>query len=514
MTDEKKALIEQMKQQRFLPITEDTFRLYQTYASLIEPNNPEEISYLLLYEGECFFRLGNYNEALSRLNRCLQAPKPDNLKYLDALAYNVLGLIYSVLEQETTAINRFLQCYTISTDYHLDREAAASCMNLGQIYYSLGDYDSTMRYYDQALTHIARPGKLNCDLALLCQSYRGIIFCKKGNIEQALESHRLLLNLLQFQPDSFYNICVFNLGIRLADITNDDALRKDNFSRFLNRLCEEQAFPELFDYYFDVCSYLLEANMQKKARAVLDCMHKQIDSSPLVFLHYNLQKFEMTYAKQFLDAESYRLACGEFFRLRTEYQRAQQIPKRYSLEYIERVSQLKSDSDMYREKSQLDPMTGLLNKYTIRFLAEEDLSNRKQNACAMILIDLDHFKQINDTLGHLAGDRLICKTASVIKNFFKDNALCGRVGGDEFLIYQNNVSSCSSLLLQAELLRQEIFQQTSDQNITITTQASIGVAFSSSAECDYESLFSAADTALYQAKTSGRNRVVVADSIQ
>lgn len=66
-------------------------------------------------------------------------------------------------------------------------------------------------------------------------------------------------------------------------------------------------------------------------------------------------------------------------------------------------------------------------------------------------------------------------------------------------------------MLQAEILRQEIFHKTSQQNITITTQASIGVAFSSAAYHDYETLFAAADKALYRAKSEGRNRVVVTD---
>lgn len=157
-------------------------------------------------------------------------------------------------------------------------------------------------------------------------------------------------------------------------------------------------------------------------------------------------------------------------------------------------------------------MTGLLNKYTIHFLIMEELAKSTPDAqSAMILIDMDHFKQINDTLGHLAGDNFICQTAAVIRECFRDTALCGRVGGDEFLVYLSNISDVSFVVLQAEILRQEIYRRISERNITVTTQASIGISFSSEYCYDYESLFAAADHALYRAKMSGRNKVVVAD---
>jgi diguanylate cyclase (GGDEF)-like protein len=131
----------------------------------------------------------------------------------------------------------------------------------------------------------------------------------------------------------------------------------------------------------------------------------------------------------------------------------------------------------------------------------------------MILIDLDHFKQINDTLGHLTGDALICQTAISIKNYFKDRAICGRIGGDEFLIYFSNVTDPSFVVLQAEILRQGIYQQISQHNITITGQASIGIAFSNEACSSYDTLFAAVDKALYRAKLEGRNKTVVANEL-
>ena len=153
-------------------------------------------------------------------------------------------------------------------------------------------------------------------------------------------------------------------------------------------------------------------------------------------------------------------------------------------------------------------MTGLFNKYTIEFLIQEKLGAASDSPLALLLVDMDYFKQINDKLGHLMGDSIIRDTANIIKNFFPEDALCGRVGGDEFLICITAFNDTSSVLLQAELLRQEICRLTLHRNLSVPTDASIGVSFLlSGTSCDYTSLFHQADDALYHAKKSGRNKV-------
>ena len=133
----------------------------------------------------------------------------------------------------------------------------------------------------------------------------------------------------------------------------------------------------------------------------------------------------------------------------------------------------------------------------------------KDDVAAVLVIDMDHFKQVNDTLGHLAGDTILSDTAIIIQKFFKEDNLCGRIGGDEFAIFIKNVQDISSLLIQAEFLRQEIAKTTSERSVTIEICASIGIALSTAGFTDYASLFAAADKALYQAKKNGRNKIEV-----
>lgn len=512
ITNEKTALIEQMEKQRFLPITKETLSLYQSYGALIDQHDPDELSLLLFYEGEYFFRLGDLNQALSFLTRCLQAPKSTSLYYLDALSYNIIGLIYSYLGQETIAINYLFQAKTLSTDLKLTRECAVCCTNLGLIYGQLEVYDTALDYFNQALFYAGDSANQSYNIAVLCHAYRGILYCKNHEYEKALDASQRIETLMQGNPMLFYDASVLNLNVRLYDMHKNDKALKETLAKLLTLVSSSMDFLELSEFYFDICDYLLEKEMSEALSSVLSYIQPYCMQSPLIFLRYTYLKYQVAYSKKFCLAGDYLRYCGQMIMLHSRYQEEQNQAKLYSLEYVERLRQTKNDSELYREKSRIDQMTGLLNKYTIQFLVEEDLSKASPaKQSALILVDLDHFKQINDTLGHLTGDSFICQTASVIQNYFKDNALCGRVGGDEFLVYISDATDRSFIILQTEILRQEIHRRTSERNITITTQASIGIAFSSEYCYNYETLFSAADKALYRAKLEGRNKVVVAE---
>jgi diguanylate cyclase (GGDEF)-like protein len=127
---------------------------------------------------------------------------------------------------------------------------------------------------------------------------------------------------------------------------------------------------------------------------------------------------------------------------------------------------------------------------------------------AVILADLDHFKRINDTLGHLAGDSVLRQVAQRLHHSVRPYDAVGRYGGEEFLIVLPGCDGDSALSL-AERLRQAIASDRIDAEGTeVAITLSLGVAVSSGeAQLDAVELLRAADAALYEAKNAGRNRV-------
>jgi diguanylate cyclase (GGDEF)-like protein len=160
----------------------------------------------------------------------------------------------------------------------------------------------------------------------------------------------------------------------------------------------------------------------------------------------------------------------------------------------------------------IDSLTGLYNRRHFLGLAQSLLEQAWQagNALAIVLFDIDHFKQINDRHGHHIGDQMLQLVATTAQAALRQSDLIGRYGGEEFVVMLTRVSNAEALLV-AERLRSAIEQQVlSDAHQSISTTVSLGLALSyPHAEIPLERLIQQADHALYQAKTAGRNNVQI-----
>jgi diguanylate cyclase (GGDEF)-like protein len=157
-----------------------------------------------------------------------------------------------------------------------------------------------------------------------------------------------------------------------------------------------------------------------------------------------------------------------------------------------------------------DPLTGLNNRRsTLEELQNRfDLSQRHNRPLAVIMCDLDHFKQVNDTLGHGAGDLVLEEFGQRVKNNLRTTDLAGRIGGEEFLLILPETDMEGALLL-AERLRAATSEFPFDmppENLRVT--CSLGVAQRTPDDRDGGALLARADGALYSAKRGGRDRVV------
>jgi len=168
--------------------------------------------------------------------------------------------------------------------------------------------------------------------------------------------------------------------------------------------------------------------------------------------------------------------------------------------------------------SRIDAKTGLLNATTWQREAEVQVARavRTRTPLAVAMLDLDHFKAVNDTHGHLTGDLALSAVSDVLRSGLRDYDVAGRFGGEEFSVLLPHTAGAEASAI-AERLREQVAaliipaRTSGDQPLRLTV--SIGVAAISGSRRDVDDLLAAADHALYQAKRSGRNMVcVVSDS--
>ena len=159
-----------------------------------------------------------------------------------------------------------------------------------------------------------------------------------------------------------------------------------------------------------------------------------------------------------------------------------------------------------------DAKTGLLNAGAWQREAAVEVTRaaQAQTPLAVAIADIDHFKAVNDTHGHLAGDAVLAAVSATMRDLLRDCDLCGRFGGEEFALLLPRATTAQALEV-TERIRQGISQLAipRDGTAAIRVTISIGVAVPSQARRTLDDLLAAADHALYQAKRSGRDRVVI-----
>lgn len=172
---------------------------------------------------------------------------------------------------------------------------------------------------------------------------------------------------------------------------------------------------------------------------------------------------------------------------------------------ISDIDRQKKENIDLRRKAEHDLLTGLYNRVTTTALVDEAIARSKKNdRHALFVIDIDNFKKVNDSLGHLCGDQLIVETAEQIRRQFREDDIVGRIGGDEFVIFIKNVNS-DLVLKKANILQRMFAALRSSRQIDSPISGSIGVSFYPVDGRNYEELFQKADTAMYAAKKGGKN---------
>ena len=180
--------------------------------------------------------------------------------------------------------------------------------------------------------------------------------------------------------------------------------------------------------------------------------------------------------------------------------------------YLETVDGTVSDVIPYYATSEaVDSATGLLNKRACMEYTKAVIASKDDKIHYMIMFDVDNFKSINDTYGHLFGDEVLSKIANIINANLNGRGIAGRFGGDEFYIFTNNVKDEEDLRILLTTMRKEL-QYAFDSRIEdFGVTLSVGVSLFPKDGTDYEELFRKADKCLYLAKEKGRNRFIIYD---
>lgn len=210
----------------------------------------------------------------------------------------------------------------------------------------------------------------------------------------------------------------------------------------------------------------------------------------------------------------YRIMADDDYVWRTAHISLFRSPADGTLHGMVFVKDITSDieqRDALRGKAERDPLTGLLNKLRTEEIIKETLAadarSDELRINALIIIDLDNFKSINDLMGHLFGDAVLADTGKRLTSVFRSTDVVGRTGGDEFIVFMKNIPNRTIAMSKAALACSEIMSAPDEGCCAVS--ASVGIAFSPDDGRSFEELYMKADMAMYRAKDAGKGRCLV-----
>lgn len=192
---------------------------------------------------------------------------------------------------------------------------------------------------------------------------------------------------------------------------------------------------------------------------------------------------------------------------------ATELARRELAQRIEEIQRLQAQ---LREQAVRDPLTGLYNRRHLQQALPVELqrAQRRGQPVSVVVLDLDHFKQVNDRHGHAMGDRVLKATADLLQSQVRAEDFCARFGGEEFCLVLAGATAQQTMERLGVLLQQYAELVVSDGHTPLSGLSfSAGIAVYPTHGNSDDELLSAADHALYQAKASGRNRVCLASSV-
>lgn len=243
--------------------------------------------------------------------------------------------------------------------------------------------------------------------------------------------------------------------------------------------------------------------MDRKKTVVIIDKDKKIDYSWLE----NLMKKGNAISGTFLTAEKLEQHIADVQEEENWYCFNQEAMDQFKsvLEFYEQESKrLVKELKDVKQQMRIDPLTGVMNRTGVIQKIEDIIKQEPCNQSALCFLDMDDFKCVNDTYGHSYGDKVLTALASRLKQLTDEDAVVGRFGGDEFLIFLRHTDGREDILNRAAAICRDLESEKPNQYLS----ASIGIAVYPEDGETFGELLQKADKALYSSKCHGKNRVM------
>lgn len=473
------------------------------------------IAAALYFQAYYEFSRGNYKECLQH---CFQSEEYcEKNEYLKILAYihNLQGIVYSDLGDFLTSLHFLLKAYYLTMDHPEFEYHYAIINNLGTLFH---DIDCEQRGIEYFIRAFQERRKMHLEFSLNDGIILTNILMVYMKMNRAAEAAPWYETFLRYFKDNDHVVLTENrIMISIFELWHrkDIAKLKQRLYDFLEAAPHTSDYKNTVRNYMDCIHICISLKLKDQAYLLYRNLEKMESHHPNSINSARLADIKVELAMQFCSKEELFLHLLEAYRLN---RKAREQEKRNNLQSM--MNKMDLENALYEQhiilqrneellrSNKLDPFTEVLNKTAFRnHVLEAIRGKRADEKGAFFILDIDNFKIINDTCGHLVGDQVIMKVAANLENNLREEDLVGRIGGDEFCMYLNHISCIEDI--EKNALR--IIDNIRNLNISKLQKqltVSMGICIVDT-EKDFEDIFMKADHALYEAKANGRDQFVV-----
>lgn len=512
-TDTLKNLYTEIEEYRVLRDFEGIFHCAtQLYDLSIQLKSAHYEIIACYFLGNYYFNKGQYETSMTYLQEGIRIGEESPYPFFQMMCYNVAGMVSATIGDEIMSVEYMLKAYYIAFDHQELGYLYIILNNLGVLFLDLGYYEIAEEYFEKAITERGING---FDDLMINDGYNIINLLGISVFLRNEETYTHWLTWYREYHKRFDDATVDNdyqlYQVLRAAYQQDITSVKKEVTILLAIADSEQDRLHTFKNLIKVCKVCIQFQEQQLSSQVLDKLYQILQDYPEYQKHSELKECQVLYANSFCNEQERLTALQEYYEIRqlelsaTHNNMKNTLLLKIDMEQLlyERNQILKKNRELER-RSGIEEFTNVMNKTAFRahVSAELEAMHQDQYIC-LLVIDIDKFKSINDTFGHLVGDQVLLHVVKVVKEVLRSSDFIGRIGGDEFCVFMKNILSLPYLHERLDELLDRLVNTRIENKQVLS--ASIGVCMSDHV-CRYDEIFQKADEAMYRAKHAGGNR--------
>ena len=465
------------------------------------------------YRGETYYLL-NYADGMFRnLISAVDNLEKAGVHELEASAYNLLGIMSVNQGNAHFALDYYLTGLRICEQYQIKEEKGLFQYNIGSLYFKYQEYEKARSYF-------VKSRRLMKDSEMQFYTDVSIASCylEEGNLKKANDCASEAGEHYVHSMDEVTRLYFWCFQARLCQCRQNLEEREYYIDKITRTINENMPIMEIFEDLYMYCKMLLETGHDSELGKMILIMERVVEQADILQLRMRLLGLKIELYKKNGEQDDYLKAAAFYYELGKLAEQEERyvinsiMGTRFSLEKEKKhIDQIERENKELQQKSEMDPLTGLANRFRLNEYAEKAFQNAAVEGyiLGIEILDIDFFKEFNDNYGHQRGDECLIRVADALRKLtVQGNIFCARYGGDEFILiyekYDREEIQRLSGLLKEEIAAMKIkhqFSRVSDE-VTLSQGICFGIPKEDQRVWDY--LYQA-DKMLYKVKQNGRN---------